>query len=231
MARGSVAHRAIQLALNWPDSTPAPGDVVDEALVRLADEERSLGSWLDAASAADRADVRSLAVERVTAFFDAFPPLQAAWRPVLESAASFPSSGPIVLTAKADLSLGAPRGAEANRVIIDLKSGRLHPRHRDDLRFYALVETLVRRLPPRLVATYSLESCAADVETVTEGLLRSSVRRTLDAVEKMVEVTAEGREPSRVPGVACRWCAIAADCAPGQAYLAGDGEGPGEQDR
>ena len=46
--------------------------------------------------------------------------------------------------------LGRPTGDESSKVIIDLKTGRSSPRHRDDLRFYALVETLARELPPRL---------------------------------------------------------------------------------
>lgn len=220
MARGTVAHRAIQLALNWKPADPAPADVVDEALERVVVEDRSIGEWLRGVGPADRADLRAVTIERVTAFFATFPPLRPAWRPVTEAMLSHPAAGPIVLRAKVDLALGAPRGDESTKVIIDLKSGRLHPRHRDDLRFYALVETLTFGLPPRLLVSYSLESCAADPEPVTEGLLRSSLRRTLDAVERMVEVRHEGREPTRSPGPGCRWCPQQPDCPPGIAHLA-----------
>ena len=221
MARGTVAHRAIELALSWRPATPPPMVLVDEALARVVDGDRSIADWLAGLPEADLADIRAQAVERVTAFFESFPPLKPEWRPVAEARASHPATGPIVLRAKVDLALGAPRGEESTKVIVDLKSGRLHPRHRDDLRFYALVETLVRRLPPRLLASYSLESCAADAEVMSEAVLRSALRRTLDAIERMIEIRHEDREPTRTPGPTCRWCPISADCQPGTAYLAG----------
>ena len=59
----------------------------------------------------------------------------------------------------------------------------------------------------------------SDVEEVTEGLLRSSLRRTLDAIERMVELRAEGRPARRAPGPACRWCSLAGECEPGRAHL------------
>src|SRR5262245_29374191 len=44
-ARGQVSHKAIQLLLNWRGE-PVPVDLVDEALARLGDEERSLGDYI-----------------------------------------------------------------------------------------------------------------------------------------------------------------------------------------
>ena len=41
-ARGQVSHRAIQLLLSWRGE-PTPADLVDEAMARLADEERGIG--------------------------------------------------------------------------------------------------------------------------------------------------------------------------------------------
>ena len=73
-------------------------------------------------------------------------------------------------------------------------------RHREDLRFYALIETLVREVPPRLLASYSLDSAAAETEDVTVDLLRSTLRRTLDGVQRMVEIQFEGRPPTRTAG-------------------------------
>ena len=73
-------------------------------------------------------------------------------------------------------------------MLIDLKSGRIVDRHREDLRFYALVETLAREVPPRSVASFSLEAGEAVVDQVSEAMLRSSLRRTLDAIERMIEL-------------------------------------------
>lgn len=206
-ARGTVAHRAIQLGVNWREGDPAPALLVDEAITRLRNEERAISEWLDTIDPATRADVRSAAIERASKFFEAFPPLQPQWRPTTETTTSYPPAGPIVLVGRVDLTLGGPRGDESTKVLIDVKTGRFHPRHRDDLRFYALLETLTRRVPPRLVVSYSLESCQADVEAVDETRLRSTVRRVLDAVERMIELDHEGRDPTlgRHPG--CRFAA------------------------
>lgn len=217
-ARGQVSHKAIQLLVHWRGET-TPADLVDEALARLADEERSIGDYVAGLSRGDEADLRGQAVERVTKFVECFPPLDRRWHPMTEAAAQFPVAGPIVMRARVDLVIGRPAGHESRKVIIDLKSGRIAPQHREDLRFYALVETLCRDVPPRKLASFSLDSGAAVVEEVTTGLLRSSLRRTLDAVERMVELRAEDREPRRSPGVSCRWCPLAPECEPGQAYL------------
>lgn len=219
-ARGTIAHRAIQLSVHWP-AEPVPATLVDEAIARVAGEERGLGDWLATIGPADAADLRSRAIEHVTKFLECFPPLDGSWRPVTEARASFPASGPIALRAQVDLMIGPPRGGESTKVIIDVKTGRPQARHRHDLRFYALVETLTRRLPPRLLATYSLDSGTAETEVVTEAILRTTLRRTLDAVERMVEVRFEERPPTRSPGPACRWCPLRDECAEGLAHLAG----------
>jgi len=223
-AKGQVAHKAIQLSVHWRGEV-VPMTMVDEATARLADEERSLGVWLDSLGEGDRADLRSRAVEHVTKFVECFPPLDGRWHPVTEGTVQYPHSGRIVLRAKPDLTLGTPRGRESRKVIIDIKTGRLMGRHRADLRYYALVETLAREVPPRMLATYSLDSGSADLEEVTVELLRSTLRRTLDGIERMIEITAEDREPSRTPSVACRWCALRETCAPGISFLAGDVDG------
>ena len=229
-ARGQVSHKAIQLLLNWRGE-PTPVDLVDEALARLADEERSIGDYVAGLGPGEAADLRSMAVERVTKFVECFPPLDRRSHPMTEAPARFPASGPIQFAARVDLVMGKPTGRESRKVIVDFKSGRRATQHREDLRFYALVETLCRDVPPRALATFYLDAGTAEVETVTTGLLRSSLRRTLDAVERMVELRAEGREPRRSPTVACRWCTIVGTCAPGQASLtaaadAGDDDVP-----
>ena len=92
-------------------------------------------------------------------------------------------------------------------------------RHRQDLGFYALLETLVRSVPPRRLATFYLDAAETQAEDVSERLLRTSVRRTLDAINAIVELQSEGRPPVRRPGVTCRWCPLAESCDEGQAYL------------
>jgi hypothetical protein len=219
-ARGQVSHKAIQLLLSWRGE-PTPGDLVDEALARLADEPHKLGDYVAGLGPGDEADLRGQAVERVTKFLECFPPLDRRWHPMTEASAQYPLEGAIVLRARVDLVIGRPIARESRKVIIDLKSGRIVARHREDLRFYALVETLCRDVPPRKLATFSLDSGAAVVEDVAPAHLRSAMRRTLDAIERMIELRVEGREPDRTPGVSCRWCPLLEECEPGRASMAG----------
>ena len=118
--------------------------------------------------------------------------------------------------------IGRPSGDESRKVIIDLKTGRPSPKHRQDLGFYALLETLARGVPPRKLATFYLDASEAQVEDVSERLLRSAVRRTLDGINAIVELEAEGRPPVRRPGSSCRWCPLADTCPDGRGYLDGD---------
>jgi CRISPR/Cas system-associated exonuclease Cas4 (RecB family) len=219
-AKGQVAHRAIQLLLSWKGE-PSPTDLVDEAMARLVDEERGIGAWMAGLSPADEADLRGQSVERVTKFAESFPPLDKRSNPLTEAKTRWPLDGPILLQGKVDLMMGRPSGNESRKVIIDLKTGRPSPQHRQDLSFYALLETLARSVPPRKVATFYLDSSEVQVEDVSERLLRTSIRRTLDGINAMIELQSEGRPPVKRPGTSCRWCPIADNCEEGQTYLAG----------
>lgn len=220
-AKGTIAHRAIELLLSWPQrlGDPTPTDLVDEAMVRLADEHRGIGQWIDTLAPADEADVRGQSVVRVTQFVENFPPLSTKWAPVTEAAVRWPNTGPITLSGKVDLLFGRPSGRESRKVIIDLKTGRPNARHRQDLAFYALLETLVREVPPRKVATFYLDSAEPHADDVSERMLDTAMRRTLDAIHRIIELECEHRPPTRQPGVSCRWCPISDTCDEGSAYL------------
>ena len=99
-----------------------------------------------------------------------------------EAQVRWPLDGPITAAGQGRPRHRAPGRHESRKVLIDLKSGRIVDRHREDLRFYALVETLAREVPPRSVASFSLEAGEAVVDQVSESMLRSSLRRTLDAI-------------------------------------------------
>lgn len=217
-AKGTIAHRAIELQLSWRGD-PTPIDLVDEALSRLSNDNSGIGTWVATLSDADEADVRSQSVERVTAFVENFPPLSKRWRPVTEASVRWPSRGPITLAGKVDLAFGRSEGTESRKVIIDLKTGRPNTRHRQDLAFYALLETLVREVPPRKVATFYLDAADAHADDVNEAMLETAMRRTLDGINALIELETEGRPPRRRAGVSCRWCPLRHSCAEGIAYL------------
>jgi hypothetical protein len=220
VAGGQVAHRAIQLGINWRGD-PVPADLVDEAIVRLADEDSSLGDWIERLDEGDRADLTGFAVDKVIKFQECFPPLDRRAAPTTESSVRWPNDGPIVLSGKVDLSIGRPSGAESRKVIIDLKTGWVATKHREDLRFYALVETLRTGVPPRKLASFYLDAGEPVVEDVNERTLLTASRRMLDAVHAEIELQVEGRQPVKRPGTSCKWCSIANECSEGQAFLAG----------
>jgi hypothetical protein len=220
VAGGQVAHRAIQLLINWRGD-PVPADVVEEAIARLASDDSSLGEWIGGLSEADLADLRGFATDKLIKFQECFPPLDRRAAPTAESSVRWPIDGPIVLSGKVDLTIGRPAGAESRKVIIDLKTGWVSPKHREDLRFYALVETLRSQVPPRKLASFYLDVGDPVVEDVTERMLQSAARRMLDAVNAEIELRIEGRTPVKRPGASCRWCPLAAECREGTAYLAG----------
>jgi CRISPR/Cas system-associated exonuclease Cas4 (RecB family) len=218
IARGSIAHKAIELSVHWAGDVP-PRTLVDEAIARVANSDKSLGRFIQTLGQGDLAELRGECTDLVSKFGESFPALKPEWWPVTESRSQVDvADGRVVLSGKVDLTLGRHNGMEPTKVIIDLKSGAPRVNHKDDLRFYALLETLKLGVPPRKLATYYLDLARAQPEDVTEPLLRAALARTIDGIHKAVELH-EGRPPITQPGPPCKWCPLAPDCADGIAYL------------
>ena len=228
-ARGSVAHKAVELGIHWPGE-PLPLDLVDEALASLTHSEHWLSEFLQTCTEAERAELRASAGDRVAKFFECFPPLQPKWRPVTESTQIVDlAGGRVRLRGKVDLTLGSPRGTKdgtsnlAGKVVIDLKTGAPNPAHRDDLRFYALLDTIRLGVPPRLVASFYLDMGEARTEAVTVGVLDATVARTVDGARRLAALRAGTVEPVYRPGWACRWCVARHGCDIGRRWLVDEG--------
>lgn len=225
-ARGSVAHKAIELLVTHRHS-PTPLDLVERALERIEDDEQSLGDFLRGLDEGQRAELASRTNDFVTTFMETFPPLERRWKPVPEySLRALLCDDRLTLRGKADLSLGYVRhGREAGKVLIDLKTGQPTHGHLEDLRFYALLEVLKMGVPPRLLVSYYLDAGTPRSEAVTEDLLWAAARRVVDGVTTMVALTgSEAREPAKTPGMNCRWCPINDLCDDGRRYLDGSEE-------
>lgn len=222
LARGSVAHKAIELSIHWR-GRPDPLHLVDESIARLSEGTDGLGDWLATCSELERAELRALANERVATFLECFPPIRSSWVPVTEGRLRTELlGGRVILAGRTDLALGRPEGTTARKVIIDLKTGSFSAAHLDDLRFYALVETLRLGTPPRLMASYYLDAGRAQPEAVTEGVLRAAAARTVDGARTLHELTVGTRAPTAKPGPMCRWCPALSTCQVGQAHLGTD---------
>jgi hypothetical protein len=220
IARGTVAHKAIELSVNWQGEV-TPLHLVDEAIASLVGSGDKCGRWLATCGDTPRAEVRAEANDRVAKFLECFPPLKKAWRPVTESRCRVELfDGRVVLAGRIDLSLGQPIGAMSGKVLIDLKTGGFVPTHLDDLRFYALLETIRIGTPPRLLATYYLDSGQTRVEAVTEAVLEAGALRTIDGVRRLVQLRHLQTQPIKRPGASCRWCPIVDACDEGTSFLA-----------
>ncbi len=219
-ARGSVAHKAIELLVAHR-GTPTPLDLVEGAMARIEADEKGLSSFIQQLSEAERAELSGRANDFVTTFTETFPPLSRRWVPVAESSVRALLCGDeLTLRGRVDLSLGKARGQEAGKVLIDLKTGQPSHAHLEDLRFYALLETLKIGVPPRLLVNYYLDAGSPRSEVVTEDLLWSAAKRVVDGVAKLVSLAPpEPVEPSRTPGHGCRWCPLNATCEEGRGHL------------
>lgn len=212
--RGTVSHRAIELSTNWRGEVE-PSRAVDAAIERMIDDGTSAGRFLRTLSTVELAELRGAAVDLVTAFEECFPPLRARWRPVVDGRSRAElCDGRIVLAGRPDLTLG--QALRSGKVIIDLKTGARRRHHVDDLRFYALVDTLRVGLPPRRLATVYLDAGLPVAETVTAGVLEAATERVARTVDAMAGAR-WGTHPVRLrPGRQCAWCPARDRCVAAQ---------------
>lgn len=218
VARGSVSHKAIELSIHWRRE-PEPLVLVDEALARLTEGDMSLSEWLQSIDEAERAELRAESNDRVAKFLECFPPPKKQWRPVTESRLRLELHDQFVFSGKVDLTLGQADGNRAGKVLIDLKTGGFSPQHLEDLRFYALIETIRIGTPPRLIASYYLDQGSFVPEEITDGVLFAAAARLIDGTTKIVELLGAEREPNVVAGPVCRWCPVLHDCETGKRHL------------
>ncbi len=222
-ARGTVAHKAIELQANWRGETE-PCRLVDEAVARLAEDAGTLGTFLRSLSTVELAELRQEAVGFVTAFEECFPPLKSRWRPVVDGPARVSlAGGRVILGGRPDLTLG--RAADGGKVIIDLKTGRPSRHHVDDLRFYALVDACKVGIPARRLATLYLDTGTPVVETVTAGVLEAATERVVRSVQAMVEVRTGARPATVRANPMCSWCPAIDSCETGSAWVAAEADG------
>lgn len=220
MIRGRVAHSAIEIAMMDRDAGH-PQDLVDRAVAALSDgsEQKAVAEFLKGLDAIDMARLKGEANNAVVGFLNDWPPVDRRWHPRTEASARVQLfDGRVTLGAKYDMAFGASEGMRARVVIVDFKTGKRQPGHVDDLRYYALVETLKTGVPPFRVASYYLEEADFHVETITEELLDTAIRRTADGIRRIVAL--QSREPNLNPGPQCLYCPARETCEPGVRWIA-----------
>lgn len=116
-----------------------------------------------------------------------WPRLSPAWLPRTQERIAVPlAGGDVVLVGVIDLMVGAPSAGRASVGLIEVKSGRARIEDREDLCFYALLETVRSGAAPFRVATFYTRTGQVDAEDVNDELLTSSVQRVLTAIDRMV---------------------------------------------
>ncbi|HSL57394.1 MAG TPA: hypothetical protein VK866_06090 [Acidimicrobiales bacterium] len=150
---------------------------------------------------------------------DGWGPIDPAWwpRPQVEASVVL-AEGAVVCSGRFDLLLGGPV-AGLPGVLVEVKSGRARPAHRDDLLWYALLTGLRFGWAPALVATWSAADDGLVPLPVSEGALRAAARRGTDGLVRLAELAA-GRAPEERAGPLCGWCPDLDRCATGLAELA-----------
>jgi hypothetical protein len=208
-ARGTVAHKAIELSVHHKGEY-TPLELVDAAVERLLDDpdDHSPGRWLASAAPPERAELRAGVNELVSGFLECWPRLQPAWHPRTESVSRVElCDDRVVLSGKVDLALGVARGCEARTLVVDLKSGTPYASHVDDLRFYALLHTIRTGVPPFRIASYYLDSATFHPEDVTGELLFDiAVPRVVLGVTRLAALATRQRPAVEAPGPSCGWC-------------------------
>mgnify|MGYP001827792374 CR=1 FL=1 len=211
-ARGTVAHKAVELFLNWPDEKrPPPAELTRMAIDQTVREEQNLGGWLRDAPPEIVAELSSGVTAATATFVEVFPPLPARWNAQTE-VTYHARVGGVDLPGRPDLTIGLPAGNVSGKLILDLKTGGKHQQaHMDDGHHYALIDTLRTGVPPFAVGVVYLGAGDVAIEPVTQGSLDAAADRVVAAVRAH-----ETFDPmSTAPGPLCRWCDVQPVCAAG----------------
>ncbi len=187
-------------------TTGAVGEPMAEALDGLAldGHQASLVTWISEMAPADLAELTSEVDRQTVRLVERWPALEASWLPRTQESIRVALAGTLVeLSARVDLAIGRPAEDEASVAIVEVKSGSRRPAHRDELRFYALVEALRSQAPPFAVAAYYTRTGELDVEPVTHDLLVEAARRCLAGIRALAGVA----DNSVTDGTWCAACA------------------------
>lgn len=216
-AKGIIVHKAVELMINGTKQL-TPDQLVSKAIDWICEsrETQSLADYIRGTSDAERAELRNNASDLVIKFMEMFPPLKGSWHPNAEATtAAFVGNKRVVFRGKIDLKLGALQADRSSTLLIDMKTGNPTYHDLDDLRFYALLETLRTGVPPYRTANAYLAAGRAEHEDVTEDVLWSAAKRTAEGTIKIAELH-YGRTPVLTPGSACRFCPANTTCPEAQ---------------
>jgi hypothetical protein len=212
---GTLVHRAIELDQAGRRSADVPA-LVAQAWRDLADGRRGAGDYLLTLGGVEADALRAEAAARLAEFRECFPLLPAAWTVRLQPRFTVQlHGGAVELLGKPDLVLGRTHPRERRVLLVDLKTGRRSPRHRAEMRFYALLATLKYGTAPFRAATYYLDEADWDAEDVDADTLEAAARGVAQKAAVAARLHWAGRAEDDLrllAGPACRWCTRAPAC-------------------
>jgi hypothetical protein len=218
-ARGKVVHLAISATLTSRGASATPLDLVEQAIDSLAASEE-MAEFIEGLTIVQHAELVTSCADMLAKFQADWPPLRREWIPRIESGATvLLCDDRIKLAGKYDLALGHPGLNPSDVVIVDFKTGREYPEHAEEVRGYALLETLRSKVPPRKVASQYLDGGYFRDEEITEDGLRSAARRLTDGIVRIAELWAGERPAELTPGSTCRYCSALPECQVGAAWV------------
>ncbi len=181
----------------------------------VADPFEDLLSWLGAnGEVAVRDQVIAaegqLQLDPLASAARAWAGLDPAWWPRTQAAAAVHLAGGAVrCDGRTDVELGGGRSGRPS-LVVEVKLGRPHQVHLDEVTHYALLVALRDGVAPAAVARWYPDGSLAEM-SVTADVLHAAARRLADAIGAWAELQV-GRPPDERPGAPCSWCPDAGEC-------------------
>ncbi len=222
-ARGTIVHKATELYVGGlTDRSPSALAEASVMRIRRGGIDKNLADYFDALTSEEQAELLDEAAENISNFHTMFPPIPDSWNPAPEFSTSAWIGNPkrVILSGKIDLRLGSIDKLQPNRanmLLIDFKTGKPSASDFDDLRFYALIETLRIGVPPFRLANVYLSTGLITTEDYDEDVLWATVERVAEATLKIAGLRDGAFKPTLTPGPACLFCPIAAECKAAEA--------------
>ena len=166
-------------------------DPMRDGLAALAVDPRraEIVAFVSALDELERARLQDELETQAAIMVSRWPRLSPAWMPRTQERVAIPLvGGRVVLVGVIDLVIGSPSSGRASIGLVEVKSGRQRAEDRDDLRYYALLETLRSGAPPFRIATFYTRTGQVLAEDVDDQILTSSVERVLAASKNLMEV-------------------------------------------
>ncbi len=214
-ARGTLIHRAIERSILGTNHL-SPFDLAEQAAQYFIenDVKRGLGEALSDMSDDGRHDLLRDVADAVTKFEADWPQIDRRSIPRTEMTLKVSLvAGRAILQAKVDFALGVAQGNRRGSKLVEFKSGLPHAHHRDELVFYALLETLVRSIAPAQIALYYPDLGFLDALQVSTEMLITEVGRVIQGAEHICRASTLPFDELKTTGnPSCAWCPLKSSC-------------------